>query len=239
MRADALTLSGLLIGLAVSVLTFAAVHDTAQDSASAPPTTTGNFPGLIQMNRIAVIPSPAIRILSTPQGFDLDHDGEREFIILPPDPGPPDHNTPLEFYEGVADDTFVLVHILDLENDPVDVYGPADAGDIDDDGLSDLVILGLDWIENGILDYGIRVYESQSTDTYPTELAWGVVTRFDGFSLGGLIADTDADGKQEIVVKEPAVGGKLVIYENLLLPSMTRRKILRQRLRQRPATFPA
>ncbi len=34
------------------------------------------------------------------------------------------------------------------------------------------------------------------------------------WSSGGLIAETDLDGKQEIVIKEPAEGGKLVIYEN-------------------------
>ncbi len=204
----------LLLALAVFALGFAAVHDAAQDSASAPPTTTGNFPGLIQMNRIAVIPSPASQIISAPQGFDLDHDGKREFIVKPANSGP-DDNSPLEFYESVADDTFVLVHVLDLENDPVDVYVPTDAGDIDDDGLADLVVRGKNWFESGPTDYLTRVYESESTDTYPTKLVWEVVVPVNAWYLGGLIADADTDGKQEIVVLDRAADvAEIVVYEN-------------------------
>ena len=153
----------LLLALAVFALGFAAVHDTAQDSASAPATTTGTLPGPIQMNQIAVLDSPAAgKILSTPQGFDLDHDGQREFILRAAAPYP--QNEPLEFYESIADNTFALVHALDLENNPNDVYGPAAAGDIDEDGLADFVVLAHDWIENGVVDYGTRVYESESAD---------------------------------------------------------------------------
>ena len=46
----------LLLVLAVFALGFAAVHDTAQDSMSSPPTTTSPSGSLIQMNRIAFIP---------------------------------------------------------------------------------------------------------------------------------------------------------------------------------------
>jgi hypothetical protein len=144
----------------------------------------------------------------------LDHDGKREFIMRPWDPGPPDHNTPLEIYESTSDNSFHLVHVLDLENDPLDLYVPTDAGDIDDDGLADLVVRGRNWFETDPFDYLTRVYESESTDTYPTELVWEVVVPSNLFYLGGLLADADTDGKQEIVVLDAVEVPEIVVYEN-------------------------
>ena len=100
MRAGVLALGGLLTGLAVSVLAIAAVHDTAQDSVSSPPTTTSPSGSLIQMMRIAVIHTPARRFLSAPQGLDFDDDGQREFIIRKEG-----QNGLFEFYESIADNT--------------------------------------------------------------------------------------------------------------------------------------
>jgi hypothetical protein len=167
---------------------------------------------LIKMNRIAVLDSPAAgEILSAASGFDLDHDGKREFIFRAGQSLPGDDNTPLEFYESVADDTFVLVHVLDLEDSGPDVYVAADTGDIDEDGLADLVIRAKDFIGAGVSIRGVRVYESISASKYPTELVWETVNRLPGNSWPR-IADTDLDGKQEIVTKEPLQ--RLMIYEN-------------------------
>jgi len=164
---------------------------------------------LMQMNEIGVIPTTAADVLSAARGLDLDHDGQREFILRRGITV--NLNTPLEVYECTADDTFVLVHTLDLENNVEDLYVPADAGDIDGDGLADLVVMERDVIARGVLDFGTEVYESDSPNTYPTEFAWGAITRIEDFSHAA-IGDTDADGKQEIIVVEP--DPKLVIYED-------------------------
>ena len=161
------------------------------------------------MLQVEVIPTPATTFLSAPQGFDFDQDGRREFILRKEG-----ENGLFEFYESVTDNTFALVHVLDLENNPNDSYYPAYVGDSDDDGLAELVVLAKDWVGPADNEYGTRVYESESTNAYPTKFTWGVVTALNGWSLGGLIADTDLDGKQEIVTVEPAPGSKLVVYEN-------------------------
>jgi hypothetical protein len=92
----------------------------------------------IQMNRITVIPAPgAGDILSAAHGLDFDNDGKREFVIRR---GISIEDTPFEFYESTSDNSFHLVHVLDIENCGSDTYRPADAGDIDGDGLADLVL---------------------------------------------------------------------------------------------------
>jgi hypothetical protein len=69
----------------------------------------------IEMNYIATIPSPARLLLSTPLGFDLDHDGQREFVLRVWEfSSIPGASGLLELYESTADDTFALVHVLDL-----------------------------------------------------------------------------------------------------------------------------
>ena len=167
--------------------------------------------GPIQMQRYAVIPTPAEDIVSASQGFDLDHDSRREFIIRPQSSG----DGPTEIYECTADNTFVLAHVIQPESP--DKYRPKDAGDIDDDGLSDLVMMVSDLTESGWVN-SMRVYESESAGTYPTQLAWEkikVVNPTD-IAKAGLIADTDGDGRQEIVTQEDLWPGPyaLIIYEN-------------------------
>jgi hypothetical protein len=162
--------------------------------------------GPIQMRRIELIPAPATRITSTPQGFDLDHDSRPEFIIRV------QGGTQTEFYESIGDDTFVLAHVIVPDGESNRLL--MDAGDIDADGLSDLVIRVSVPIGGGNVEFSTRVYESESADTYPTELAWDV-SHGSSPLWGGLIVDADGDGKQEIVIEDTnGPGESLVIYEN-------------------------
>ena len=169
--------------------------------------------GPIEMRRIELIPSPATKILSTPQGFDLDHDSRSEFIIRL------QGDTQTEIYESIGDDAFVLAHVI-VPDAGEWFRVPMDAGDTDADGLSDLVMRVFAPIGGGNSEKFTRVYESESANTYPTELVWEVAH---GTSVvrAGLIIDADGDGKQEIVNElaycPPGSLGleeALVIYEN-------------------------
>jgi len=212
MRTRARLLGAILTGASVLGFTFAAIGDSVRHSGSSPPTAASSLPTSIQMNRIAVLP-PADGILSAAGGLDFDHDGQREFILRRGISGLP--NKPLDFYESASDNFFHLVHVLELGNDGTDLYLARDAGDIDEDDLADLVVIWRDNMAGGVQDFGTQVYESDSPNTYPTELTWVVVSRDDGWSHAG-IGDTDGDGKQEIVVVEPILVSdrKLVFYEN-------------------------
>ena len=212
MKLRRVVLEGLMVGLAVCAQPLAAVEERAENAALVPRTPTAATAGSIVMNQIQAIQTPVRRILSK-EHLDFDHDGKREFIITREASYPA--NSPFEFYECVADNTFVLVHVLDLETDANDSYSPADAGDIDGDGLADLTVRGLDWVPNSGADYGLWVYESASPSTYPTALVWQVVAAFDAPVVGGVIVDGDGDGQLEIVANVPGPAGPVfAVYEN-------------------------
>ena len=173
---------------------------------SEPPLATPSA-NLIQMNRIAVLPVGGDKILTKRNGLDFDHDGKREFVVGERTSGP----DPFHFYECTSDDTFALVHQLFLENGPTDSYYPVDAGDIDDDGLSDLAVNGKDNNMGGSSDYGARIVESATSDGYPTEMVWSSVPRGNGWCYGPQITDMDGDGRHEVVIAEPIE--EFVAYE--------------------------
>jgi len=113
---------------------------------------------LIQMNRIAMLPW-ANNMLSTSKGFDFDEDGKREFITHLIGQYPPAEVTGLlEFYECNGDDSFVLVHTLEIPGEYLVSYNPSDVGDADGDGLKELSVFGR--THN---DFYLRLYESEST----------------------------------------------------------------------------
>ena len=187
------------------------------DRPADPPGSSSGAANAIQMNRIAELPE-AIAMLTTSQGFDMDHDGQREFIIRS-FPGT-SWSGRFEFYESTADDTFVLAHVIDITDESGSggvSYYPGDVGDADGEGLAEAIVFGR--VEN---DFHVRVYESESTDAYPTELVWAVGGNAleDGnfWQLGVEIANADGDGSQEIVVVDTfyAAGGefRLSVYEN-------------------------
>jgi len=198
----------LLVGLMVSLSSpsYAAAEEPSQP-ATAPPG------GPIEMNRIATIASPAYSLLAAPQGFDLDHDGQREFVLRVFPPGTVSGGRH-EFYESTADDTFALVHVLDLADHQFDSFSPADAGDIDNDGLAEIVILTKDFVGSGSSDYGYRVFESMSENTYPTDLVWEATEFGGGWWFGGRVFDGDFDGKKEIVGMRSGLLPECVVYEH-------------------------
>jgi hypothetical protein len=166
--------------------------------------------GPIQMTRVATVPGMA-SVLSAPAGLDFDHDGQREFVMRMGTAGA--FGGRLEFYESTGDDSFALVHVLDLTVGETSAFHPEDSGDGDGDGRAELLVRGK--IGN---EYFNRLYESRSPQGYAEDLVWEVENGF-GWSQGVLLADTDADGKQEIVIGGTAVGRtgleeRTAIYEN-------------------------
>lgn len=165
----------------------------------------------VDMNRIASAPA-AKRCLSKHTGLDLDHDGRREFVIE----RKPEIEI-LEVYESTGNDTFELVHELILDSPfGAAAQRPLDAGDSDGDGLAEILV----WVNTGNFgpDRIVRIFESTAENTYPTELVWEL-THWNAF--GGQIADTDNDGKLEIVIGGQFFddGGTVIdypvaIYEN-------------------------
>lgn len=113
----------------------------------------------------------------------------------------------LEFYESTADNTFELVHVLDLTTGAsIDAYEPMDFGDPDQDGLDELLVRG----RTGNTWY-VRLYEALTPQAYPTEKVWEIP-----WSIRARLADTDGDGHPEVVMGGNTGGGDdaVVVFEN-------------------------
>jgi hypothetical protein len=161
-------------------------------------------------NPLAIHPiataSASWTIVSEPNGFDMDHDAAREFLIR--------RNTGdiwtslFEVWESTGDDSIHLAHTLQVPGS-WDSYYPHDAGDADGDGLADLTVFG----RTGN-DFYIRLYESTSADSYPTEIVWELPDEW--WAVGAEIHDTDKDGAQEIIVAGQSYDyeQRVAFYEN-------------------------
>ncbi len=163
--------------------------------------------GSIEMERIATVPLNRL-LMARAQGFDLDHDGMREFVLRRGSPW-----LLVEIYESAGDSVFTLAHSLTLPGGTQNgaFALPLDAGDADGDGLSDLVVYG------AILTRHLRIYESVTPDGYPTATPVWESPGWNGQLIGGKIADTDRDGKSEIVFSGYAPGFvevALAVFEN-------------------------
>jgi hypothetical protein len=162
--------------------------------------------GALEMHLVAQLPVASQEVLATRTGFDLDHDGAREFIVT--EDGAFTTST-FQFYESRADDVFDLVHVLTFSGaDPTSFY-PGDGGDADGDGRSELTLFG----RIGNLFYN-RLYESPSPGSFPSHLVWQIPD--DWWTVGARIADTDGDGVQEIVIAGQTYNyaQRIAIYEN-------------------------
>jgi len=164
--------------------------------------------GLIQMNQVQILPARRA-ILASPMGFDMDHDGHREIVMKKMWPIT---NGTLYFYENVADDTFGPPVALVLGPEDATWAGGMDVGDGDDDGLADLTVY---WKE--ATSYAAKVFESSSPSAYPSQEMWSTPPSLGQF-VGLELADTDQDGRQEIigshVVSLDDYGNRISIYEN-------------------------
>ncbi len=122
---------------------------------------------------------------------DTDHDGLSEIVVLTyyediEDPA-------LEIYENQNGNNYKLVY-----SDTGIFFNPLDVGDVDGDGLTDL--LGWTTLED---NYSIaRVYESPDSFSYPSTVSWECW--YDTSSAYGgqffYFADLDQDGKKEVVI---------------------------------------
>ena len=118
-----------------------------------------------------------------PQVYDLDHDGQLEVILSRYD----------------ENNAFGVVEIYEFENGHFEkrmqtdfVAIPRDAGDVDGDGRSDL-----------LLGFGQKSFllEAESSTSYPSKIVWADSTNF--WAAG--YSDLDNDGKGEIVGRVDSV----------------------------------
>ncbi len=164
----------------------------------------------VEMIRVASV-WHSLAVMSSLHGLDTDLDGRREFIIRR-NVGDT-FTTVLEFYESVSNNTFGLAHVLQIPPDAESSYYPGDLGDADGDGRRELVVFG-----RTLNDFFIRVYESESAGAFPAQLVWEAGGPVEDFfwQVGAEIADTDNDGRYEIVSAGVFDDGqrKIVVYEN-------------------------
>jgi hypothetical protein len=139
------------------------------------------------IHRIADV-ARSVFIVTARHGFDLDHDSKREFIIRKDELDP--NTTTIETYEHDGNG-LALVHSLSVPGSSG--YYPSDAGDSDDDGRSDMTMFG-----RTVNDFYVRLYESQDANSYPTQIVWELPVPW--WVVGAKIADTDMDGRKEIVI---------------------------------------
>ncbi|MCF8242348.1 MAG: T9SS type A sorting domain-containing protein [Melioribacteraceae bacterium] len=127
--------------------------------------------------------------LQTPMAFgDADHDGNLEVYF--PSSGANPVLRVWEFNDDLSYAEFDLPY-----------YGfPWDVGDIDDNGLIDLVVQGGD--HGGICEGNgyLRIYESPNAHSFPTVLKDEVVMPGRKLSYHAKIVDTDKDGKKEVLL---------------------------------------
>jgi hypothetical protein len=179
----------------------------AEDLDNLPPFPVSTIPtdNRLRIDLVATV-SNSRTVVSAPNGFDLDHDSAREFILRK-------YVGDIwisifEVWEFTNLNTYHLAHTIDVPGTN-DSYYPHDAGDADDDGLADLTVFG-----RTLNDFYIRVYESTSTDDYPTEIVWELPDEW--WAVGAKIEDTDDDGAKEIVVAGQSFNyeQRVAIYEN-------------------------
>ncbi len=176
-----------------------------QKVSEAAPATEAPAPGTFV--RIATLDG-AIEILSSAKGFDMNHNQLREFVLQRRNNL---WNSIFDVYESPRNNTFVRSHTLQVPGD-ASFYDLGDQGDGDNDGLSELLFYGREGDS-----FFLKLYESPTTSTYPTNLVWQ--TSQPGWPVGVKIADADSDGKKEIVVggwPSPTSSiSAVAVYENI------------------------
>lgn len=162
----------------------------------------------IEMRPVAST-SEFVRLITSPLGFDIDNDGHREFVFRLES-----QQKRIEIYGSTGGDVIQLVHAWELPGESAQWVIPTRGiGDSDNDGLSELVL----WT-SALNVRLLRVYESPTPGTFPsTEPVFEFSNWTTNWFAGGNIADTDGDGRKEIIFGGfdwVSLEDSLVIYEN-------------------------
>jgi hypothetical protein len=176
----------------------------------------------INMRRVAQIPSgPYADVYGRVVCSDSDHDSLPEMIFStgtshPYDPGR------IEAWEYRGWNRFLLVYADTGNIDPQPPPGitngnaiPFAAGDIDNDGLTDIVCINIEEADSGLFYCVVMTLESPDSFSYPCSLSW-----YYRYSENGAIPiptyyppDLDGDGHKEILCATPTTMG-VCIWEN-------------------------
>jgi hypothetical protein len=138
----------------------------------------GALPAQLQFKRIAVLPSGVIgEQFGRPICYDTDHNGLKE-ITYATGSGYSDDPLRWEIWEYRPLNRFRLVY-ADTGCYPPGPgitsgnFRPFDAGDIDRDGLTDLLGTNEDWIHpDSSFNKLLATYESPTSSSYPKSLSW-------------------------------------------------------------------
>jgi len=139
--------------------------------------------------------------------FDTDHDGLGEVIHNP------DYYFQIAEYRPV--NRFVLV-VSDTSPYPAPEsiirakFWPHDVGDVDRDGLADLVGRG-SYYSGGGYHYAVCVFESHDSFSYPDSLVWWVSSPISAMTRHGVYANLDGDSAWDIAAPWEAA---TAIFEN-------------------------
>jgi hypothetical protein len=139
---------------------------------------TAELSAQVQFKRTGTLPSGIIaETFGRPVCYDTDHNGLKE-IIYATGSGYPDDPLRWEIWEYRPLNRFKLVY-ADTGCYPPGPgitsgnFRPFDAGDIDRDGLTDLVGINEDWIQpNSWFNKVLATYESPTDTSYPKSLSW-------------------------------------------------------------------
>ena len=170
------------------------------------PVFDGDAPHVLQFTPVGTA-AAALTIVTRPSGVDLDHDGHREFVIR--QDMADIWTSRFAVYQSPANDTFQLVHTLPVSVPGISSYYPSDVGDSDGDGLSELLAYG-----RTLNDFDVRIYESPAPSSFPSVVSWQLAQGW--WPVGALVADTDADGRSEVVVAGQTYNfeNRIAVYEN-------------------------
>src|SRR3989338_479040 len=126
-------------------------------------------------------------------------------------------------YEYDVNNNLNRVSQLEFLENYQSAYGryfiPTDFGDVDNDGLNEILFIGVD-NENGIDKNVVRLVESSTTQNFPNNLVWQKqIYLFNGnaeYWDVAKIADTDKDIKSEILVIDDINAEQIGVYENTI-----------------------
>ncbi len=167
---------------------------------------------ILRMKRVAFLPAGSMAAGIYPIGVDSDHNGLNEIIFHISYRWEIWEHRPINQYQLVYADTGAYPYPPGIETGN---FEPKDVGDIDQDGLTDLLGMNVE-NANDTLYYLATTQESPTYFAYPESLSWWYRTSNLSYSYTYYFTpDLDHDGRREILTYEGWDSSPIVIIENV------------------------